>query len=364
VCPGLGVSQVTSPKTTEGQDALNTFTQPTQRTAPGGTDFAPLLEQVRAGGLLQTRRWRYASLIGIDLLALAAIWAAVATMANTWWVLFLAVPLAVFTTRVIFIGHDAGHRQVARTARGNHVLALLVGDLITGFGSRWWVAKHTRHHANPNHVGKDPDVAPGPPFAWTPEQAAERRGVVGGAWMNRHQAQLYFPLLLGEAINLKVASFRGAARSPRDLFLLCTHLTVYLGGPVALMGPGRAALFVVIHQGLIGLHLGVAFAPNHKGMPMPVPGSRPDFLRKQVLTSRNVTGTRAVDWFLGGLNYQIEHHLFPAMPRPNLRHAQDLVRAHCQSLGLSYTQETLRASLALTLRHLHAVGHGRAPAAL
>jgi fatty acid desaturase len=87
-----------------------------------------------------------------------------------------------------------------------------------------------------------------------------------------------------------------------------------------------------------------------------------DFLRSQVLTSRNVRGGRLVDWLLGGLNYQIEHHLFPNMPRPNLRHAQPLVRAFCQEHDLPYTEATMFGSYAEALRHLHSVGAPLRPA--
>ena len=82
----------------------------------------------------------------------------------------------------------------------------------------------------------------------------------------------------------------------------------------------------MVQQGLFGLYLGCSFAPNHKGMPTLTEADRLDFLRRQVLTSRNVRGGCLVDFVLGGLNYQIEHHLFPSMPRPNLRHAQPIVR--------------------------------------
>jgi fatty acid desaturase len=75
-----------------------------------------------------------------------------------------------------------------------------------------------------------------------------------------------------------------------------------------------------------------------------------------VLTSRNVRGGRVVDFALGGLNYQIEHHLFPSMPRSNLRHAQTIVLAFCANRGVRYHESRLIASYAETLRHLHAVG--------
>ena len=81
-----------------------------------------------------------------------------------------------------------------------------------------------------------------------------------------------------------------------------------------------------------------------------------DFLRRQVLTSRNVRGSWLVDFALGGLNYQIEHHLFPSMPRPNLRRSQAIVKEFCRQHGLTYCETTLWRSYAIALRHMHEVG--------
>jgi fatty acid desaturase len=81
-----------------------------------------------------------------------------------------------------------------------------------------------------------------------------------------------------------------------------------------------------------------------------------DFLHRQVLTSRNVAGGRLVDGILGGLNYQIEHHLFPSMPRPSLRRAQPLIRRFCAEHAIAYTQTDLFDSYRQALRHLHKVG--------
>jgi fatty acid desaturase len=132
---------------------------------------------------------------------------------------------------------------------------------------------------------------------------------------------------------------------------------------VLVLSPLQAVAFVVVQQGLFGLYLGCGFAPNHKGMPTLTHADQLDFLRRQVLTSRNVGGSRLVDFMLGGLNYQIEHHLFPNMPRPNLGRAQPLIRAFCQQHGLPYTEASLFGSYAQAIRHLHTVGAPLRPAA-
>jgi fatty acid desaturase len=80
------------------------------------------------------------------------------------------------------------------------------------------------------------------------------------------------------------------------------------------------------------------------------------YLRRQVLTSRNIRGGWFTDLLLGGLNYQIEHHLFPNLPRANMRAAQLLVRAHCTDRAIGYTESSLAGSYAIVLRHLHALG--------
>ena len=107
------------------------------------------------------------------------------------------------------------------------------------------------------------------------------------------------------------------------------------------MPPLLAVGFIVVQQAVFGLLLGGSFAPNHKGMPIVPKNAKVDFLRRQVLMSRNIRGGLLTDFMMGGLNYQIEHHLFPSMPRPNLRKVQPMVREHCAKHGISYTETSL-----------------------
>ena len=120
----------------------------------------------------------------------------------------------------------------------------------------------------------------------------------------------------------------------------------------------QAAVFILVQQGLFGLYLGCSFAPNHKGMPILNKNDDTDFLRRQVLTARNVHGGRILDLALGGLNYQIEHHLFPHMPRPALRHARPIVRAHCHNHDIPYAETNLLDSYHQAIHHLNTVGRG------
>ena len=160
----------------------------------------------------------------------------------------------------------------------------------------------------------------------------------------------FFPLLLLEGVNLHVASIQALTRrSSRRRFWERAPITVHAAGYLAvvflLLSPVRAVVFMIVQQGLFGLYLGCSFAPDHKGMPILDAADQCDFLRRQALTSRNVRGGWLTDFALGGLNYQIEHHLFPSMPRPNLRRSLALIEAFCRQRGVPYCQSSLAGLL-------------------
>ncbi|MEV7091178.1 acyl-CoA desaturase [Streptomyces sp. NPDC093085] len=353
-----------------------------------GSDFAPLLRTVREQGLLERRTAWYARGIAVNFLLLGAIVAGLVLIGPSWWALLLAPPLAVVSARMAFIGHDAGHSQITADRRKSRLIQLVHANLLLGMSQEWWNDKHNRHHANPNHLDKDPDVA-ADILVFAQHQTEGRTGLRG--WLTRHQAWLFFPLTTLEGIALKVYGFQAVfARGeggradqddpagqpvragqgggePRRMpprrrategLLLLAHVVGYVTLLLTTLTVWQALVFAVINQMILGLHLGMAFAPNHKGMEMPDPENSKDWghLRRQVLTSRNVRGGLFTDWFLGGLNYQIEHHLFPSMPRPHLRLAQPLVRAHCRALGVPYTETGLVDSYRQALGHLHEVG--------
>jgi fatty acid desaturase len=119
-----------------------------------------------------------------------------------------------------------------------------------------------------------------------------------------------------------------------------------------------AFAFLGVQLAIFGLYMGSSFAPNHKGMPILPRDSKVDFLRRQVLTSRNIRSGHFMNHFMGGLNYQIEHHLFPNMPRPSLKRAGEIVREYCTSRNILYTEVGLFTSYGIVIRHLNEVGLG------
>lgn len=348
-----------------GMDSLQVLERAPVRPAP--SDYALLKRRVLAAGLLEKQPWFSVRSIACKLALLAASLAIIPIFRHQPWIVALdAVVLAIAFGQLGFQLHDAGHRQMFTTGRVNALVGLVTGDLLVGMSYGWWVDKHNRHHANPNHVDLDPDIGPGV-VSYSEEQAANSRGL--RRLVARHQAYLFVPMLflLVWSMHYKGAEFlvRGPSGHRRlELGLLCAHIVLYVGFFVYFLGPWWALVAIVIHQCCAGLYMASVFAPNHKGMPQ-VDGKRGlDFVQRQVLTSRNVRGHPLTDIWYGALNYQIEHHLFPTMPRNRVREANIIVRQFCEERGIPYRQTSIFRSYREILGYLHDVGatvrHSRA----
>jgi fatty acid desaturase len=319
-----------------------------------------LLQEVRDAGLLQRRYASYALHIGLSVAAFAATCTAFVLVGDSWWQLLVAVVLGLVVTQFGFLGHDAAHRQVFRSAKANQWAARVFAGGFAGLSLAWWRAKHNQHHRAPNQEGQDPDIAPGT-IAFTPAIVAGRTGFAG--WLSRHQGWLFFPLLTLEGLNLHVASIRslldrtsGEPWRRLELGIVGVRIVGYVSVLLAFLPFGMALAFFAVQMAVFGVCLGASFAPAHKGMPIVPADMRLDFLRRQVMTSRNVRGNPVLDVAMGGLNYQIEHHLFPGMPRANLKRARPLVRAHCERNGITYHEVGLIESYAIVVDYLNNVG--------
>lgn len=321
-------------------------------------DFAELSLRVRERGLLLRRGGYYAMRIPASVAALAGLAVTAVLVGNSWWNLAVAAGLAFVLVQIGFIGHDAGHRQVWGYRRGNDVIGLVLANLLNGFSFHWWQSKHTRHHAHTNLEGKDPDIAAGA-LVFTSDQA-RKRGHFGRRCSRIQQYLLVFLLFL-EALNLHVASLRALARrrdraALLELGLLVIHGGIFFIAPFLILSPIRAATFILVTQALFGFYLGASFLTNHVGMPTVTNGDDLGFLHRQVLTSRNLSGPSFVGFIFGGLDSQIEHHLFPTMPRANLRRARMVVRPFCAEHGIPYDEQSLWCAYRDVVRHLRIVG--------
>src|SRR6185437_8007185 len=234
--------------------------------------YAELSRLVRGAGLLDRRPRYYAIKITVLALLLAVGGAVFALLGDTWFQLLVAVYLAALFGQIGFLGHEAGHQQMFRSRRANDIAGLVHGNLLVGLSYGWWTGKHNRHHAHPNQLGKDPDISIGA-LAFNPGQAGGKRGPLRA--VVRYQAYLFFPLLTLEAVSMHAVSVRavlGGGVGNRPLrrrwlegLLLLGHCAGYLTLVALVLSPLRTIAFIAVQQGLFGVYLGCAFAPNHKG---------------------------------------------------------------------------------------------------
>jgi len=324
------------------------------RSAPT-SDYGELKKLVKEQGLLEPQVTYYhtKTAIALGLLAIALAIAVLTTSVPI--LLGSAVFLGFVSTQIALLAHDVGHWQGFRGSRSNAVARFVFGNVLLGVSYSWWNIKHNQHHATPNHIDKDPDIQFSM-LVFSVDQIKDRP-----VWLRpviAIQAFVLLTLLPFQALNMRMSSVQHLFEADADkrwlqAFGMALHVILY-GALLFATGSWLLAIaFFAIHQATFGVYNSSVFASNHKGMPVIPADGRLDFLREQVLTARNVSGHWLTDFWYGGLNYQIEHHLFPNMPRNNLNRAQAVVRGFCEERGISYHATGLLESYKEVLVHLH-----------
>ncbi len=334
-------------------------TKPRTGSADITRSYTALSRVVRESGLLNRTRWFYLALVSLLALALGGAITGFVLLGDSWFQLLIAGALGLIFTQFAFLAHEASHRQVLESGPANDRVGRLLAAGVVGISYSWWMTKHTRHHANPNKLGKDPDIE-FDTISFVESDAAKQRALM--ALITRNQGWLFFPLLTLEGLNLHFRSIRTLfERGPVkgrwiELSLIATRFAVYLGAIFWVLPLGMAFAFIGVQLAVFGIYMGASFAPNHKGMPIIPADAKLDFFSKQVLTSRNISGGFWASALFGGLNYQVEHHLFPNMPRPHLAKTREIVREYCATLDVPYTETTLMNSYGIVVRYLNRVG--------
>lgn len=325
--------------------------------------YAELKRRVKARGLLE-KQPRFYALNTLFVMSALATSLTVLVMVDAFWVQLLnAAFLAFVFTQISFLGHDAAHRQIFRSTRHNNLIGSIYWNVLLGMSNRWFIYRHGRHHAAPNEIDVDPD-ADMIVMSFSEEQARQKKSVLG--WLVQYQAFL-LPLLAFEMIALQYASFRYLRYGNYPWFeapLMALHYVLYAGLAYLFLGLWPAVIFIAVHQLVFGIYFSSVIAANHKGMPMLNGEHQFDFLHQQILTSRNVKSSPLTDFLYGGLNFQIEHHLFPNMPRNKLREAQGIVKEFCAECDTPYYETGLLQSyrdIVDALREISAIaGEGAA----
>ena len=305
--------------------------------------------------------------------------------------------LGLFWQQCGWLSHDFLHHQVFQNRLFGDMVGLFWGNLMQGFSVSWWKNKHNGHHAvtnlhstSPESQDGDPDIDTMPLLAWSLEQAQSLRelekdgkdtGFVKLAI--KFQAFTYFPILLLARISWLNESFKAAlglgaaSENAKEEFkrkglaypiaepvlLLCFHAwNLALCCKFGEWSFAYSAMYWMIATCSSGLFLALVFGLGHNGMATYEAEKRPDFWNLQVTTTRNITGGHGmpqffVDWFCGGLQYQVEHHLFPMMPRHNLAKCHKLVDSFCKKWGVSYHEADMIDGNMEVLKHLSTVSN-------
>jgi fatty acid desaturase len=273
-----------------------------------------------------------------------------------------AAAFALVGVHLCGIVHDAGHRGVFRSKALNNLLGGGVAGLLA-MGFRSWRVQHNAHHAHTNVDGLDPDLDI-PLHAFTVRQFQRQ----GGVWryVRRYQAGFFYPmrtLVVFSRRLSEISYYRRERFSPRllaEMAIWAIGITAWFVVPFFVFPLEKVILvFVVIHP-IMGLYLSNVFAPNHKGMPQILEGTEISFLEQQISTSRNITPGWFVDFVYFGLNYQIEHHLFPTCPRNKLKQITPYVKEICARTGLEYTQAGIVKSNRIIIGELNSVARAGA----
>lgn len=322
-----------------------------------GRKFRELSKLVKDAGLLDFRPGRYVLKIAFNTLLLAAGLVAFFLISDSWWQLAVAVWMGFCSVQSGFLWHDAGHKAMFRNKTAATWVGRIHANLVNGVSFGWWINHHNRHHSFPNHLENDPDIGRRSAI-FDICQYPSRRGLQ--KFIVRYQSVLFFLLLVLEAVKIHRTAIKAlvqrTVRNPWiEGLLLFAHAAIFLGCVFAVLSPVKAVVFVLVHQAVFGVYMGMMFAPNHKGMPVRTDRESLEWLERQVLTSRNIRPSALVDFVYGGLNYQIEHHLFPTMPQMNLGKCRKIVRAYCEQNDIPYYEVGVFASYREVASFLHTV---------
>jgi fatty acid desaturase len=332
------------------------------------SNFAQVLNLVRDAGYLKKKPSFYIIRLVVISVIASALWTGAGFLAwaatlNGWWMVLafaIVALLGVMSAQYGFIAHEAAHRQIFRNNKLNDWTGLILANLFAGLSYGFWLKKHNKHHQRPNQIGEDPDIAIRV-LSFTTESKMSKKGIE--RWFSDRQGYLFPLLLLFTGFDLLLDSVAGMGRKDRSIGIRVLEFSLMLIRQFApyvvlaiMFGPFWAMAMWFVMMMSFGFFMGAAFAPNHKGMPLVEKDSSLDFFSRQVLTSRNIKGSWLKDNLMGGLNYQVEHHLFPSMARPFLRKTHAIVSEYCRQNDVTLVEMNLLSSYMVIMQHLNKVG--------
>ncbi|KAF1833212.1 fatty acid desaturase [Decorospora gaudefroyi] len=316
--------------------------------------YRELQTRIQKEGLYECNYTSY----GIECLRYGFFLFAFLIMLRTGWYVSSAIPLACLWHQLTFTVHDAGHMGITHDFTADSTIAMFIASFMGGLSACWWKYNHNVHHLVTNHPEHDPDIQYIPFFSIT-HRFMESLTTTFYEWvmeydgfakvMIRIQHYTYYPIMLFARFNLYRLSWMYLllGKGPRkgiawwhryfELVGMTVFWSWYGYGVVYKSVPDNWSRFwfVLISHALTSpLHVQITL--SHFAMSTADLGVHESFAQKMLRTSMDVDCPQWLDFFHGGLQFQAIHHLYPRIPRHNLRKTQKLVQEFCEEVEIPY----------------------------
>ncbi|KAK0724786.1 desaturase-like protein [Lasiosphaeris hirsuta] len=311
-------------------------------------------ERIKAEGLFECNYSAYA----IEGTRYAILFGLMVFFLHKGWYTVSAVFLGCFWHQLVFTAHDAGHMGITHSFHGDTVIGIIIADFLGGLSIGWWKRNHNVHHIVTNSPEHDPDIEHMPFFAISHRFLGSLRSTYYDRIMHYDvfakalvsvQHHMYFFILLFGRFNLYRLSWeylilglgpkKGPAWWHRHLEIAGNlFFWAWFGYGVlyrSIDGNWNRFVFVMVsHMVTAPLHGQITL--SHFAMSTADLGVDESFPQKMLRTTMDVDCPPWLDFFHGGLQFQAIHHLYPRIPRHNLRRTQKLVQEFCDDVGIPY----------------------------
>eukprot|EP01126_Amoeba_proteus_P036048 TRINITY_DN3658_c0_g1_i1.p1 TRINITY_DN3658_c0_g1~~TRINITY_DN3658_c0_g1_i1.p1 ORF type:complete len:435 (+),score=51.30 TRINITY_DN3658_c0_g1_i1:213-1517(+) len=264
-----------------------------------------------------------------------------------------------------WLAHDYCHQQVFKNRRLNNAFGYLCGNLLTGLSVNWWKDRHNGHHASTNVSDLDPDLDNLPLFAWDKHDFLSIPGRWGATTLIPYQQYYFLPWTFTLKIIwcLQSIFWNKQAQTPaldkvsraENATLFVHYMVLFLFCHFTFQSVAISVVFIFLSEFIGGAGIANIVFMNHyvcKQFPEKEQENM-NFVELQVRTTRNINPSLWMNWFSGGLNLQIEHHLFPTMPRHSLLKVRPLVQQFCKEHNLPYVSLTWTECMSDVLKKLY-----------
>jgi len=269
-----------------------------------------------------------------------------------------ALMLALFWQQMAFVGHDIGHCSITHNFEFDNNFGIIIGNVLTGISIGWWKRSHNVHHIVCNSIENDPDIQH-MPFMAVSEKILNTRFIssfhehtIDGTnrlskFLVGYQHYLFYPIMMLARFNLYIQGLLHVLLQPQvrwrtTEFVTIVGFFVWFGLLVENI-PGASLAqkmcYVVLSHALAGvLHVQICLSHFHMDTynGHAYNDASDEWFIMQLKTTLNIDCPTYLDWFHGGLQFQIEHHLWPRLPRHQLRYASNLVKEFCLKHGVRY----------------------------